>query len=196
MNQENLEKLQNTYSEVEDTIYRLLLDLKVCSGELAKDDENQFWRRTFIRTLFATIEGINYQFKRLALCVADCSALKLDTATETLLKEESYELKNNGQVKTSKAKLRTADNLLFSWNIVGVVCEVTNKVDQSGDDWQNFIESIKIRDRITHPKHLEDLNISDSNSETIFRTYFWFESNITTALQLLDKAKDKLESKF
>lgn len=34
-------------------------DIKMCDAALREDD-NQFWRRTYVRALFAYIEGLNY----------------------------------------------------------------------------------------------------------------------------------------
>jgi hypothetical protein len=43
----------------------------------------------------------------------------------------------------------------------------------SGSEWQSFRRAIKIRDRITHPKSVANLNISDEDYNDVSVGFGW-----------------------
>jgi hypothetical protein len=115
-----------------------LIFMKVCNTGIKRD--KQFWRRTYVRSLFARIEGITYNLKHLAPTFAELNNMKLSRAETAILKEESYKVNNDGDAITDKSKIRTADNLLFTFKIVHSVCKSANKINKSSKDWYYFNE--------------------------------------------------------
>ncbi len=153
-------------------------DLKVCTDTflagIAEHNLNQFWRRTIVRTIFALVEGISHQYKKVALQISEITQVEFSDAEITLLKELSYSLNARGEADTSKAKLRTVDNMLFSIKMFAKSCSQNFDIDKSGNDWQCFKNALKIRDRITHPKNIADLEITDDEMPTILNAGAWF----------------------
>src|SRR4051812_44757309 len=79
----------------------LRVDATVCSAKVFQtgqltSDEIQFWRRATVRVVFAEIEAVVYQFKRIALAVATLPVLGFSPGDIALLREESYELEQKG----------------------------------------------------------------------------------------------------
>jgi hypothetical protein len=157
----------------------------VKSRDEAAKDGGPFWRRTLVRALFAYIEGSSYRLKQVAPPVAEYNSVALSKAETALLTEESYDLNDKGEAIIKKAKLRTAENLLFSVKIVSKAAKSTYEIDKSTEGWSAFKETIKIRDRITHPKSTEELNISDNELKVIMKTMTWFAASINNLLETL-----------
>jgi hypothetical protein len=161
-----------------------LLQMRLITHELVSDfasshdgvikNDSPFWRRTLVRTLFAGIEGISYRLKQVAFIVAEYHSIELSKAEKALISEESYDLTDKGEAIIKKAKLRTAENLLFSLKIAARSAHSTCEVDKNSEGWKAFKEASKIRDRITHPKNLQDLNVSDSELDVIRTAASWF----------------------
>lgn len=156
----------------------LLKDIEICANAFQKgvDDYllNQFWRRTLVRNLFSAIEGMTHQYKQLAKQIADCSLIEFSSAEIALLNEETYILNNKGEADVQKSKLRTADNLLFSLNMLAKSCKSKFVINKGGAEWQAFLKAQKVRDRIMHPKKFEDVEITDDEMPLILETGSWF----------------------
>src|SRR5277367_4335018 len=56
--QEGVRKLVESRKNANVLLDAMIVDLGRASGELKKNYEDQFWRRTAIRTLAATVDGI------------------------------------------------------------------------------------------------------------------------------------------
>jgi Arc/MetJ family transcription regulator len=69
----------------------LMTDLGSAGGELRKNYVSQFWRRTAIRALAATVEGIVFSLKRLAVATTTTTLVgtKLDDEEMEFLKEQA-----------------------------------------------------------------------------------------------------------
>jgi hypothetical protein len=66
------------------------------------------------------------------------------------------------------------------------------RIDQSGDGWPSFKASIKLRNRITHPKRLADFNVSDEEVRTLHRAVEWWSCTIyRTMLSPMEAAAKK-----
>jgi hypothetical protein len=96
--------------------------------------------------------------------------------------EESYELKDNGEIKTRSARLRTLSNLRFAFSIFGKSQQIDFAIDTSGTEWTNLVNSLKVRDRLTHPKNASDLCVSDDEIRQAVTSMFWFESQMVELL--------------
>ncbi len=179
---EELRKVDDASHELS-AIGRILFgDIQICTDAFkigVKDYKlNQSWRRTLVKNLFAAIEGVCHQYKRLALRTADISLVQFTDAEKTLLNEQFYSLNNNGEAESVKAKLRTADNLIFGFRMAVKSCKEKFTVDKSSKGWESFKKALKVRDRITHPKGIVDLNISDDEMDFILETGMWFSKDV------------------
>ena len=67
-----------------------------------------------------------------------------------------------------------------------------SELDVSGSEWQSFRRAIKIRDRITHPKSVSDLNISDEDYNDVSAGFGWvLISHVKLATAIVLKAKSE-----
>lgn len=101
----NTEKLSISGKELK-VILRILIDDVTITLKMIKKNDKPFWRRTLVRSLFASIEGINHRMKFVALELAltGLNSVKLSPAEVALLREELYELNDKGD--TIKKRIR------------------------------------------------------------------------------------------
>lgn len=70
--------------------------------------------------------------------------------------------------------------------------ELANVKDPLADQrWKDFCQAIKIRNRITHPKQSEEINISDLELQQIFRSREWWLENVNTIYSFKDSSPEK-----
>lgn len=137
-------------------------------------------KRLLIRSMLSSIDALTYSLKQLALTAND--VYKLDLGERILATEETYDLSSSGRVTTRRARLQTLANIRFAFDVLAKVDEHDFRLDVSQNGWQLLQESIKVRDRLTHPKRLVDLEVSDDEIHAALRAYRWFENQFVLAL--------------
>lgn len=165
-------------------------DVIIAEGELEKDEfdenERQFRRRSYIRTVFALVEGVTFVMKQFALSVHEGGTIIFSPAELALLREEQYDLEK-GRPRTQQKHLRVADNLRFAFDVFARAFQTTYTLDVNIHQWSWFLDSVKLRNRIMHPKALKDLIISDEEMMQIQEVAAWYRV-ITRDLFLSQRA--------
>jgi hypothetical protein len=64
-------------------------------------------------------------------------------------------------------------------------------IDYSGTGWQQLLVSVKIRDRLMHPKQPADLTVTDDEVASLRTAMSWFRDNVVS---LLDDTKHRIRS--
>lgn len=150
-------------------------DVYACK-EMIIHHDNDCWRRSYIRAVFAYIEGSVFLFKQILLTDTELLEIKLTTAEFVYLKEESFQLSENGEIATKpNYGIRLSQNIRFLFNIYNSVYGIDCKVDASESSWNSFKEAMKARNNITHPKGLRDIVVSDEALKYAENTFLWFE---------------------
>jgi len=72
---------------------------------------------------------------------------------------------------------RFGDNVKIALNAASKIFD-SDPVVLNDKNWIAFLESIEIRDRITHPKHSRDLSISLEEYDKVADAFCWFEKRI------------------
>ena len=139
-----------------------------------EEPRNQRWRRVFVRSLFAYIEGSCFRMKQDALFFDD----EFTPGEIILLEEKEYSLKNNGNVKERNAHLRSEDNLKFSFMMLAKALGRDFELNLQGNGWVRYQKALKIRDRITHPKKIQNLAITDSEFDIVLDAWEWFHKQL------------------
>jgi hypothetical protein len=149
-------------------------DSERCIRTAQKFPKNQFWRRMMVKNSFAWFEGTIYGIKRLAIYQFERKEVKFSHAELAMLREEKYEL----NFDTGKAVVKTNNypkfnpNLRFAFSCLAKSCEATFELDESIMPQLKQFEDI--RNRLTHPKKVKDLEISNGELEICIRVHHWF----------------------
>jgi len=147
------------------------------------------WQRLVVRAAFSTIDSICFKQNELVYCLSKFIKHNFAEGDEAFL--VGYRKEASGKVarcypglgKYVKRTLKISSNFFTS-----------SPVDFSNAGWQNFLDSIEIRDKITHPKNPNDLMISQQEYDLVADAYTWFASRvheITTASWVIANAKLK-----
>jgi hypothetical protein len=148
-------------------LFRVLNDDVTKSlDELGSDPNNQFKRRTVVHFFFALIEGETFRKKQWARVVYEKIGLSNFSERHIAwLKEETY-----GQKFP-----RFEDNFKFAFQAMSAVVGIEFDLNLGHDPrWQSFRMALEIRNRITHPKHVHDMTISDEEIVHVTKAFYWF----------------------
>jgi hypothetical protein len=174
-------------------------------GELAKELEtllkgrqrdtlSQPERRMHVRSISATIEAFIYVWKQTALRAhPDPKCPAISEAERAFAQEQEYRLADSGDIEIRRTKISLEANLRFAFKLLAKACSVPFELDLSGSEWPSFRRAIKIRDRITHPKSVSDLNISDEDANDVSEGFGWFLiSHVKLATAIMVKTKSDM----
>lgn len=173
------EELNDLYQQLRDELNRLARHSSDEDDPLRParlDRLDQVDRRLIIRSAFATIDALAYRLKQVAFHSAGVS--KLTAAERTLCAEESYELTSNGEAEIRTARLRFLPNLRFAFRIVAKAEGVDFSLDVSGAGWQSVQKGVQVRDRLTHPKSVADLMVTDDEARVAIAAFLWVEEQV------------------
>jgi hypothetical protein len=160
--------------DIQEPMMKLLEDGVEAEGLLDEKD-NQFFRRTYIRSIFASIEGTIWLIKQVCLKAKPHRGHRLIGVAEyALLTDHSYELKNNGEPSVQTKHLKLPDNLRFTVNVVQRLFGARLELGVGTTKWDNFLKTVRIRNRVTHPKTAEELTITDEEIALCKEVSSWF----------------------
>jgi hypothetical protein len=178
-----------TIGQIKDSLMPLLEDAADAESYLDNNPHSQFARRTYIRSIFSCIEGTIWILKDVCFNAKPIKGKRtMSVAEYALLKEESFELKNSGEPSTSAKFLRLPDNIKFTFKTINKLfrSEIDLKIDKK--DWTDFLESLEIRHRITHPKKAISFVITDKEIERCKNTSSWFNELTHESMQAFLKS--------
>jgi hypothetical protein len=119
----------------------------------------------------------------------------LFTAAERAqLEEVSYPI-TDGKAGESRYRARFRDSLKFAVNAFHKAIRLQSDVKYEGKGWESLCEARKIRDRLTHPKSLKDLTLTDDEIKKVGAAVEWYEN---TTDHMLDRlyTKSKFSDRF
>jgi len=177
---EFIERVYGSYTAFQNAVWS---DVRT-ARELLKSDDNQFARRTFLRSFFSAVDGILFALRTI---VFEFSKNETDSPVPNtftdgermLLQERSYELEDNGTVKVRNQNFQPFLKVLrFTFNVYSKLRRNEYLPDYSGAGWLSFRKATEIRHRITHPKSPEDLEISSEELLEIESAVKWFTESL------------------
>ena len=143
-------------------------------------DQQETWFRQANRITITTIDAICFKMKQITLSMYDY--------TDKSLSENDREKLSEKRSDGSPRYLKTHENVKFAFKmlakILGFPFEI--KFDKK---WANFLKVIKIRNSLTHPKSLNDLNMSARDHNNTADAFVWFGSLIKQFIDDIDKEK-------
>lgn len=184
----------------------LRVDVEHWQKDIANGRDTQLARRALVRSIFAMLEGVIFGLKQRAIETDAGEKRSLSASEVSLGREELADLDDQGRVKTRKANTRFEPNLRFAFSVFAKAHGTSFTLDASGVGWQALSRSVKVRDRITHPKRPSDVAISDMELADMESAYIWFHERFielfgvvsaarSAQLAELDAEKAKLEER-
>jgi hypothetical protein len=178
----------------------LATDADACEAEVTRTGSS-LAKRNFVRALFAWIEAISYLMRRVVWEKLSKQPLTPESIPKLLAaSERAYSVDGQGEVVETKLMTRTSNNLAFSLRSFANVVGLSLTINKGNRNWQSYSEALKIRDRITHPKRLEDLELTDADIEAVreakgmiigYLKIFHSPSFVSYLKEKANEAKDK-----
>lgn len=142
-------------------------DYNICAKSLNKEPESQFWRRNTVRAFFALVELSAHLTRQITLLAFEVGEFSISRAEEILLREEQFFVSRTGKADSTRAKISTISYLMFTYKLFYSKFSTDLNFNTGEHSWESFRKAVKIRDRITHPRSVTDVTISDSEAEKI-----------------------------
>jgi len=162
---------------LEEMFELLAADAEYLRERVAQSDSAEA-RRSFVRSVFALIEGIVFAIKRCALAGNSVQVARLSAAERALLQEEFYDLTDDGDAKTRPAFLHLAKNLRFAFKLFARCYEADHDLSPDEVGWAAFRRSARVRNRLMHPKNASDLEVTDAELADATRVMNWFAAHV------------------
>ncbi|MDD4964963.1 MAG: hypothetical protein PHI11_13710 [Gallionella sp.] len=124
------------------------------------DADYEFHARQLVRASFAYIEALTFSVK--VSSAWRCMEEEIDITPQEryFATDMEYEINERGDVVETKAKISLARNIRFALALNRKAHKVSEPFDPSVEWWSCMKETIRIRDRLTHPRWPTDLDIS------------------------------------
>lgn len=174
------------------------------AADLHRKLNTEATRRILVRAYFTLFEGEIYALKQTILSFEyvlshipqthnSNSYIRLFTEEEkAMLEEFSYDMSSGGKARKIDYYPRMPENVKFTFNMFCQSLHIESDIDYNCLGWNKLSEAQKIRNRITHPKSPEDLQVSKQNLNDVEVGLQWFQNTFET---LLDRYQAKSQMK-
>ena len=142
------------------------------------DADYEYHARMLIRAIFAYIEGVTFSVKASAAKVCLERDIEISDAERFFSIDREFMISNTGNVVERSAHICLADNVRFAFNLQERACGMNSKFDANQSWWSDFRSSIRVRDRLTHPKMPGDLDVDGDEIIRAQRAYNGFNKQL------------------
>lgn len=157
----------------------MFADLKHASGEMKANADNQFWRRTTIRTVAATVEGIIFCFKQTAHATGVMNGFTF-SAKELSFLNEGVSVSEVGK-KQRFSSFR--ENLKDTFKLFAKANKTSCPTDFNSDGFAALCETYELRHRLVHPKSYMTFCVNDQEKERAGEAIYWLNNEIKNLLE-------------
>jgi len=154
-------RLEEIQSQVLQLTDEMLQELDAILHQVEQND-SQVWRRAYCKSLFSFVEAVSYLLKREIVLLREGEGWDPDGKDAWVLTESRPAKVEDGKETRRPFFLPTLDNLTYALEEFAYWNGADYKIDKTSEKWSNLCKSSSIRNRITHPKSLTDLYLSDS----------------------------------
>lgn len=161
---------------------------------MRRDDPDQATRREVIRTVFASCEGMVWIFRN---HVAEAAKLldQLHDDEAAALLERQFFANDNGKITSQPRFMSISANIRLCADIANRM-DASFRPDFGGHRWQNFRSVVLLRNRLSHPKSVDDLHVGDDELRNTIASFFWLVDLITDAMDSANKALREHHAEF
>lgn len=187
-----IQRLQSIFDILYSDIDKCLIHNLLLAEQLSEVDK-QFWRRAYVRSLFAFIEGVVYNMKQVALENWENTGVGLTNGEIVILQEKSFDIDDAGALRQIDVRLSIRRNIKFAFAILAKSRDKQYRLDVSNAKWDAFLKILKVRDRLMHPKQDEDLLITDIEFDLATKAQGWFIDNFTECLSIINSQSSRVQ---
>lgn len=142
-------------------------------------------RRDLVRAIFSGIDGLIWDFKQAVRRHAGVMG-QLSPHELSALLEEAYSIDSHGNIHVQGRYFPTGATIRFVVKILQR-CRPLYTVEFNHPGWSKLKSSITVRNRIVHPKRIEDQNVSDEELADCLSGFTWL---LALALEMREEILD------
>lgn len=184
--------------DVSKLLTELQSDLKLAIAGIVEKEKvaSQFSLRTFVRNVFAGVEGAIGVFKRDAL-LRGVGVANFNTAEVAALMEESFEVNDRGEVQRLSKRIRFKSNVRLTLRAMQRTMLAQDwKPDFSSQGWECFSKAVDVRDRITHPRTPADLRVAPVDLADVLMGLEWWQETVREMAHALERDTNERIRRF
>lgn len=177
-----------SFDERSDLFNILQNDAKESDNAAKQNLENQYLRRTMVRTHFAMIEGLLNVLNQAVLDVHQGGFIQL-SAQEI---EKLTETRTNKKGDLIPDFMPINKKMIFSFAVHSKqLGGFDYLIDTTSDSWHQFEEAVHIRNRLMHPRKLDDMILDNKEISLILQVTSWFLTLFTDLQRKVGDATHK-----
>jgi hypothetical protein len=138
-------------------------DFSWTTEQLKKYREIPAMSRIATRAAASNLEVAVWILKRVILQLRETRRITLDEEHLALLQERVLALDDNGKPTNRPWRFRLVPNYRYTFRLVESLCGIAELVPAKAPEWQGLVTLVKIRNRLTHPKRVSDLDVTDAD---------------------------------
>jgi hypothetical protein len=173
------QKLEDFFESPSGKELREIMELDVLTkgdvwraNQTIKTHDDPFGRRQYLRAVTAHAEALTSMLKFLALSGRN----SFTDAERALLTERTHFLNADGEVQESALFLSLDRNIRFAFRAYAGTGGVEFRLDVKTSGWRDFKTTLRVRNRLMHPRRLTDLAVSDRELDAARCAHGWMKS--------------------
>lgn len=186
--QEQMRNLVNAKGNSEKLFGIMFTDLKHATSEMKAHPGDQFWRRTAIRTLAATLDGIIFSLKETALATGPMNGFLFNDDELYFLSEKTAEATSGKKPKLPGFR----ENLKRTIKLFSKIHKIACPTDFNDAGFASLCETYELRHLLMHPKSYWTFAVSDEQKQKAADGIHWLDVEIQ---KLFDSCSAALENK-
>tara|TARA_R110001599_G_scaffold239169_1_gene438762 strand:+ start:25 stop:588 length:564 start_codon:yes stop_codon:yes gene_type:complete len=151
-------------------------DIQFISSHL-EDDDSGYWARSLIKTIVSFYEADIFILKSELVKFCQKKQVNIQPNVLMYLKNMKYDIKDNGDIKEKYYQVTLKADIKFAFKQVCSLKGYILKADYNDSRWSQLVNTIGVRNRLTHPKSLTDQSITKEEIEDCISSYEWFMGN-------------------
>lgn len=145
--------------------------------------DHEFNARQLIRAAFAYLEGVTYSIKIAAVDDAIEKGVEITPEEVNFAFEISHSLSDKGRIVERSAHINLARNIRFAFSLYEKTNSIKEQFNPSEQWWNELQKAVAIRDRLTHPRQPEDLDLQPSEVLTVVAAVRGFEAHVMSYIE-------------
>jgi hypothetical protein len=155
----------------------LAADLNFAIQQWQSDRQSQFWSRTSIRCLCASVEAVLFGFRKMAEQMAPLSRIQFDSREVEILSE----IQVRDGVERPKW-LPFVDSVKESFRLFGKSVKCPIAIDYGDSGFADLCGTFKVRNRLMHPKGPFDVQVTVEELSRADRAVAWFNRTFVSVI--------------
>ncbi len=156
-------------------------DLEAARTAVSSSDE-QFHRRTYLRTLYSYSEAMLFRMKQYLLDQGEVAKVSITPNEKLILDEQKVEMQSDGTLQRKELMTSHKNNIMFTLRFMTRKLELPRQPDFGSNGWNEYCASLEKRNAITHPKFPGDLIVTDSELLILKNADRWVQNEFANLL--------------